>query len=111
MTCLVCAVVILFVALAPVSERPPVGYQDKVNHVLAFFVLAGLARFGWPLRTAGVLVALVAFGGVIEALQLFTPDHHADPLDLVADGIGIAAGWLAHALVRAWVFRRSVAPG
>lgn len=105
---LVCAAVILFLALAPVSGPPPVHHTDKANHLAAFFVLTCLARAGWPLRPRAVVCALAAFGGLIELLQLFTPGHHADPLDLLADLIGIAAGWAAFAGMRLWAIRRQL---
>ncbi len=70
------------------------GY-DKANHILAFFVLAGLADLAYPgsspARGWEKWVSLLAFGLFIEAVQYFLPYRQFSLLDLAADGIGI---WL-----------------
>ncbi|MDP9898673.1 VanZ family protein [Variovorax ginsengisoli] len=87
-----CMAMVLVLSLMPPSSSIPTTGWDKSNHMLAFAVLALLSHWAWPGRTARALIALLAFGGLIEVLQSFTPDRYADFADLVADGIGLAAG-------------------
>lgn len=88
-----------WVALTP---RPPLllldtGW-DKANHALAFAVLAANAALAWrrlPRRALVCAAALLAYGVLIEFAQSFVPGRDAEPLDLVADAAGIAAGLAA----------------
>jgi len=72
---------------------------DKVGHLLMFAAPAALATL---LGARWVLVALVVHALVSEPLQGWVaPQREADPLDAVADLLGIAAGVaLARALRR-----------
>ncbi|CAN7327567.1 VanZ family protein [Variovorax paradoxus] len=88
----VCAVGILVMSLAPISTPMPTTGWDKSNHTLAFAVLALLGRWAWPGRTAVVLSALLAYGGLIELLQSFTPDRFAEATDVLADAVGLLLG-------------------
>ena len=87
---------VLLVCLLPHTELPPVPRNgDKVEHALAFFVLAAAAvqLFATPraLLRAGAWLLLLGVG--IEFAQgTFTPDRSADPLDVVADSVGILLG-------------------
>lgn len=86
-----CMLAILVLSLLPPSGLPTTGW-DKSNHLLAFAVLALLSHGAWPGRTLVALAGLLAYGGLIEVLQSFTPDRSADLTDLIADAIGLAAG-------------------
>ena len=88
-----CVLAVLVLALVP--SPPPVfttGW-DKSNHLLAFAVMAWLGCKAFPQRVAIVLLSLLAYGALIEILQSFTPTRSAEWLDLLADGLGILAGW------------------
>ena len=68
---------------------------DKLNHMLAFTALSFSAYLGYPAsRTTRffLLAALVAFGGLIEVLQMFVPSRSSEWGDLIADSIGVACG-------------------
>lgn len=67
---------------------------DKGNHIIAFFVLGGLARLGYPRRQAiWIGMALAGFGGFIELSQALPFIHRdAEWNDLFADCVGIAGG-------------------
>jgi hypothetical protein len=78
--------------------------NDKTLHALAFMALmvwfCGVFRL--PL-TPLVGLGLLAFGGLIEVLQGMLPYRSAEFRDLLADGAGIAAGWLLALLgLRYW---------
>lgn len=68
-----------------------VSWQDKVEHALLFAALALLGRAGWPQRTAVLVVGLLAYGAAMEVAQTFTPTRVGDPLDWLADAIGLLA--------------------
>jgi VanZ family protein len=102
---LLLAVVVAMLALMPAPPRQMDLGWDKLNHVFAFAMLAVCAVFGWRSSHAArlaVLLALLAYGGVIELLQLQVPNRSADWNDLGADAIGIALG----ALPALWCLQR-----
>lgn len=79
-----------WLAVAPVDEVPTAHWNDKLVHLLAFAVLAGLADFGWvrgPFVTRGML--LLGYGAVIELVQYQLPHRSFELLDLAADGLGV----------------------
>lgn len=84
--------VLLVLSLAPASASLPTTGWDKGNHALGFAVLGLLGRWAWPGRTAIVLTALLAYGGLIELLQSLTPDRVAEAADLLADWVGLLLG-------------------
>ena len=65
------------------------SWQDKVEHALLFAGLAILGIAGWP-RRAGVLAAgLLAYGAAMEVAQSTTAYRVGDPLDWLADAVGL----------------------
>jgi VanZ family protein len=85
-------VAILHLATTERSYAVAEDLNDKVSHVLAFGVLAFLAEFSFPHQRsrAAVVILLLAFGVLIEAIQYFIPYRDASLLDLAADALGIA---------------------
>ena len=89
------AVVFSYLALTPVPPSVIDTGWDKLNHVLAFSALAFSAQMAWrPMRRGRwwLLIGLLAFGGLIEVLQLGVPGRLAEWADLLADGAGIGIG-------------------
>jgi hypothetical protein len=88
------AAVIATLSLMPSSELPDVKLSDKIEHAMAFLVLA--FWFGSVVVRRNYLwlaLALLAFGGMIELAQgWMTLGRQSDPLDLRADGVGIMLG-------------------
>lgn len=81
--------------LLPAPDLPKVNVNDKLEHALAFALLASSAvqlfTRGRPLAT--VAAGLLALGAGIEFAQaLFTTTRAMELADLVADAIGIGAG-------------------
>ena len=94
-----CAATILFLALSPNPPNPAGLFDlDKVNHVVAFFVLSLLADYSYLARSALAQkgIALLGFGLLIEGLQYQVGYRYFEIADLVADGGGI----LLYALFR-----------
>lgn len=81
--------------------------QDKLLHVAAYAVLAGLVmaaiargRPGPLVRAAAVAILFTAaYGATDEWHQWYVPGRDADPLDWVADVTGAIAGATAVAVI------------
>lgn len=89
--------VVLLLTLSPVSYLQPVSaftFWDKAEHGLAFAALAGLALLVWPARPLLLLLILLVFGGAIEQIQAATGWRSGEWADWLADGIGLAGGFL-----------------
>ena len=85
--------VITWLALSANPPSPGGMFDfDKVNHVLAFFVLAGLTDYAFPDVTslARKLSPIAMFGLAIEGLQFVSGYRYFEWLDLAADGLGLA---------------------
>jgi len=69
---------------------------DKAGHVAIFFVLGALAiramRMSGRRPVIVVLAGSLLYGGLLEVLQGVLGWRSAELLDLVADGVGSAAG-------------------
>ena len=94
-----CVLAVLTLALMPGAEKLPTTGWDKSNHLIAFVTLTLLGGQAYATRRVAMLVGLVCFGGLIEALQSLTPDRFAEWIDWLADLLGIA---LAVGLQRLW---------
>ena len=90
---------VLVLSLMPPSPQMPSTGWDKSNHALAFAVLAFLGNRAWPKHPVLVLLGLLAYGGLIEVLQSFTPDRFAEWEDLLADAVGLLLGEVLARLV------------
>lgn len=99
------ALVFAFVMAAlPQPPTLPGHPGDKLLHVLAFVVLAGLAAFAYPrLRLVMIFLGLAAFGGGIELVQAVPGiGREASWLDWLADVGAAAAVLLAVGALRLW---------
>ncbi len=88
-----CLVGVLVMSLMPAGLPLPDAGWDKSNHLLAFLALAFTSLVAYPKRPAILLASLLAYGGMIEVLQSFTPNRMAEWTDLLADALGLAVGW------------------
>ena len=89
--------VILAISIMPSEDAPTVFTNDKLNHILAFFVLSFMARLLWPRVNSAILFSMLAvFGGSIEILQLvLETGRDADWMDFAADVLAIIFGLLS----------------
>lgn len=89
---------VLFVIVVCLIPPPPIPVPengDKVEHFLAYFILSGSAvqlfRQGRPLLWVGLGLVLMGIG--IEFGQgALTRDRMADPMDALANTVGVLAG-------------------
>mgnify|MGYP000929428381 CR=1 FL=1 len=95
-------------ALAVMPHPPtlPGHPSDKVQHILAFVVLAALATTAYPRLSPVILLLLLsAFGSLIELVQSIAWTHRdSDMLDWIADTVASGATLL---FIQLW--RRRVA--
>jgi hypothetical protein len=69
--------VLVFAALGPEKWVPRSGLGWQVDHVAGYLVFTWIFCLAWP-RPLMVGGALMAFAVLLEGLQAFTPDRHAD---------------------------------
>ncbi|MCD9121605.1 VanZ family protein [Cupriavidus sp. UGS-1] len=105
-----CLCAVLTLALMPPAAPMPTTGWDKSNHLLAFATLGVLGWRAYPSRPWLVPIGLLVYGGLIEWLQSMTPYRSADAIDVLADGLGLALGWLLHGLVRSLMRRLRAGP-
>ena len=86
------AAAVLVLALVPSSYALPTTGWDKSNHLHAFGVLAFIGHKAFSQNVFKLIIGLIAFGGLIELLQTFTPTRSGEWQDLIADVIGIFRG-------------------
>jgi VanZ family protein len=83
-----------WLALTP-APPPEAGLLwDKLNHLSAFASLAVAGFLAFRGRWWQVALGLLAYGGLIEILQTFTPTRVGEWEDLLADAVGIVLGLL-----------------
>ncbi|MCM2680551.1 VanZ family protein [Echinimonas agarilytica] len=84
-------ITVTWTCLMPLDE-PVVNINnfDKVMHLGAYFVLAGLFERSFPNHFIKVgIIALIAYSGLIELLQGQTGYRSASLADLIANSLGV----------------------
>jgi VanZ family protein len=91
---------ITFLAITALQFPAAENVSDKINHLLAFLVLAGLTDRSFPETGFGLLKALplMGYGILIECIQYFIPFREFSLLDMAADGAGLIIYGAAHAM-------------
>jgi VanZ family protein len=92
----------LVMALLPQPPPLPGEPPDKILHIVAFLTLTALALGAYPkVSRPRLAVALSAFGGLIEILQMIPVlNRDAQWLDWVADTAAVLAVLALAALLR-----------
>ena len=96
---------ILIIATSlPAPDLPSIGFNDKVNHFLAYFVLAVLLnltfvfqrkfRFLFDKAAIATILLCMIYGAIDELHQIYIPGRFAEILDWVADSTGAICGVL-----------------
>ncbi len=99
--------------LAFTPEPPPsadLGW-DKLNHSSAFAAMAFAACFSFPrslTRQCAGLACVLAYGGLIEIVQLYIPGRTGEWADLLADALGIGAGAAVALFILRWFAAKPV---
>ena len=97
-----CAIYLL--AVTPSDAVPGIQLWDKLNHALAFFVLAALMAKAWPAAPMFRLRlgSLLLYGLLIELSQLLLPYRDASWQDMVANATGLLLYVLVHYTLCRW---------
>jgi VanZ family protein len=98
------AIMVLLVigALGPAGWTPRTALGWQIDHFLGYFAITLLVCFAWP-RPFVVGGVLMAAAFLLEGLQAFTPDRTANLVAaLCAAGGVLAAALVAELFIRAW---------
>lgn len=102
----VIALVIAGLTLTPSISPPPMGLAltDKAYHAIAFAALVLPVAAVFRRRLLWIAIVAFLYGAMIEVIQPFV-GRGAEWADLAANAVGIliglALGWLIHAIARA----------
>jgi len=82
-------------ALSPSPIEQSQIINDKIGHMLVFFVLAAIADHAFPTTklTSTKIAMLMLYGIAIECIQYYVPGREFSLLDMLADGFGIICYW------------------
>ena len=86
-------VVITYLATTALEFTIVSSVYDKLNHFVAFLVLALLVDFSFPNSRFNTdkIFLLLGYGLSIEIIQYFLPHRMFSMLDIVADSLGLLA--------------------
>jgi VanZ family protein len=100
----IAVIFVLYKALTPTCEEPLLDFKhaDKLLHIAAFFVLSFLLNRSSSsiAKRARNIIALFAFGVLIEILQAFTGYREVSLGDVIADLIGILLFQISYILLK-----------
>jgi VanZ family protein len=104
------ALVVAVATLTPSDHMPAAPGSDKLHHFLAFGALAFPMAFARPAAFLWIVMAVSAYGGLIELIQPFI-GRHSDLRDAAANALGALAGGASGALLRILMsrYRRALA--
>ena len=90
-------VAVTTLSLLPQETLPETAAWDKLNHALAYGVLAVLGGFGFKGWRSLLMVGigLVVLGAGLELVQSVIPDRDGSITDALANFIGVAIGSVA----------------
>jgi VanZ family protein len=91
-----CVPVLALLSLLPAQEMVRTGLPSRFEHVIAYAGTAAICAFGRcgggaALRSA---VLLIAYAGLLEWLQNFSPGRYPALRDFLASSLGVVAGTL-----------------
>lgn len=97
----ICLALVTLLALIPSTSIPKaIQFWDKAQHALAYSVLSVMGCFAFPQRLRLVFFGLITHGAIIEVMQgALTRTRFGEPLDVLADGLGVLVGIIAYAFL------------
>lgn len=89
---MVIIVMLAIVALGPAEWQPRSPFGWEIDHFVGYFVITSIVLVAWP-RPIVVGGALMIVAALLEGLQYFTPDRHANLMATIygAGGALVAA--------------------
>jgi len=99
---------IVVASLLPLRQRAGLAGLDKLEHFFGYALLTyWFAALHAPARRPWFALAFIALGGGLELAQGATGWRQADPLDFVANTLGVASGWALASLTGVALFRHA----
>ena len=93
--------ILLVLCVLPSRDLPDPGTGDRFEHSAAWFVLTATGYALAPNRARAIPAFALAYGVFIEVLQGLAPTgRHSDPLDFLADCVGVALAVTLYAIGR-----------
>jgi VanZ family protein len=101
-----CLVLLAVLSWLPAEEMIRTGINGRIEHVIAYLgtMLFVGAAYGFRLGLFRLTVMLIAYAGVLELGQNFSPGRHSSVFDFAASSGGVIAGAIACQLAYA-IFR------
>ena len=91
----ICFISVSYLAFTTSDIEPLKHTWDKLNHAAAFFALFLLLSYSCSkLTNLNKFLILVLYGVIIEVIQHFIPHRESSLLDILADIVGISAGYI-----------------
>ena len=92
------SLILVVIGLSLMSSPPPlpsIDYNDKIGHLLAYFVLMGwfAQLYHAPKQRLIYLVGFILLGGILEILQSLGGVRQGEWADLIADSAGVLLAW------------------
>lgn len=95
-----CIITIVMMLIPSHSIPKELHIWDKIQHALTFFVLMFTGGIAYSKHSKLLGVGLVIYGTAIEVLQeYFTATRNGDPMDAVADTVGVVIGFILFIIV------------
>jgi VanZ family protein len=93
-----CFILLTYLSLIPAEFEIRTGAPGGLEHLIAYLGTALLFGMGYPLRHIRIVIGLVAYSGLMEALQYIPPDRHPSIYDALNSSTGAILGTVAAAL-------------
>jgi VanZ family protein len=98
-----CLVLLAVLSWLPSEEMIRTGLNTRIEHAVAYMgtMLAVAAAYGIRLGLIRLAGMLIAYAGVLELGQIYSPGRHSSVLDFAASSCGVVAGTIAFQLAYA----------
>ena len=95
-------VIVTYLATTALEFTVVSSIYDKINHFIAFFVLALLLDFSFPNFNFNMfkIILLITYGFSLEMIQHFLPHRMFSLIDVLADIVGLAGYGLLIPLIK-----------
>jgi len=93
---------VAILSLLPARSLPSFGISDKLEHFVAYALLALVGGFAFPSQQATTLLFafLSALAISLEVGQWFVPGRSPETVDAIAGGLGACMALCSHLLLR-----------
>ena len=99
---LVILVPITLLSLWPLDELPSIPGTDKTHHVIAYALLMLPVALRKPDNWVLYGLLFIAYGGVIELLQLYV-NRYGEWMDVLANAVGVVCGLIIAEMINFFI--------